>query len=174
MDYIFKPAESNEAEEIFGLYVKRVRWMDEQGIRGWNTTGYLERYPVSYYREQCELGTLYTLRNAADGTLAGAVVLYRSDDRWADKANVPAYYIHNLVAAPGAGGAGARIIEESERIAAAHGKQFIRLDCAEDNAFLNEYYVSKGYVEAGRCEDGPYKGICREKRLSAGTKKSEQ
>ena len=165
IDYVFRAAQSCEVAEIFGLYVERVRWMDENNINQWNTTGYLERYPVSYYKEQCELGTLYILLNANDSKLVGAVVLYQSDDRWLDKADVPAYYIHNLVTAPGVKGAGVRIIEESERLGIEHGKHCMRLDCAEDNIYLNEYYASKGYVEAGRCKDGLYVGIRREKRL---------
>ena len=28
------------------LYVERIKWMDENGIRGWNTTNYLARYPL--------------------------------------------------------------------------------------------------------------------------------
>ena len=41
--------------------------------------------------------------------------------------------------------------------------RFMRLDCAEDNEFLNSYYDSMGYRLAGRCEDGVYIGNKREK-----------
>lgn len=165
MDYIFRPAEINEIEEIFSLYVQRIRWMDEHGIRQWNVTDYMGRYPVSYYQKQCELGALYVLRSVKDNALAGAVVLYQKDIRWHDKPDMPAYYVHNLVSAPGCKGAGARMIAEVERIAVAHGKLYMRLDCAVDNAFLNRYYEAKGYKEAGICEDRLYRGICREKKL---------
>ena len=38
--------EIEEMEEIYNLYVERIKWMDENGIRGWNTTNYLARYPL--------------------------------------------------------------------------------------------------------------------------------
>lgn len=164
-NYTFKLAKKEETKEIFNLYAERVRWMNKHGIRQWNTTGYLERYPLSYFQEQCELGNLYVLRSIEDGSIASAVVLYQSDERWLDKADVPAYYIHNLVAHPDAKGAGARMIAAAEKNAIEHGKHFIRLDCAVDNTFLNQYYASKGYVEAGKCKDGSYLGIRREKKL---------
>lgn len=33
MKYDFAPAASGEIAAVFSLYEKRVRWMDEQGIR---------------------------------------------------------------------------------------------------------------------------------------------
>lgn len=100
-DYIFGPAEKKDIEDIFALYAERVRWMDAHGISQWNVTRYLAHYPLSYYREQCEQGNLYSLRCAGDDLPVGAVVLRQSDERWPDKAGVPAYYIHNLVTRPG-------------------------------------------------------------------------
>lgn len=50
------------------------------------------------------------------------------------------------------------MIADMEKIAIGHGKHFIRLDCTVDNAFLNGYYASMEYVEAGRCEDGNWLG----------------
>lgn len=134
--------------------------MNEQGIRQWNMTRYLDRYPLSYYQEQCDLGNLYVPQCVEDGSSVGAVVLYHSDERWPDKAGVPAYYIHNLVTRPDNKGAGIRMIADMEKIAIGLGKRFIRLDCTVDNVFLNEYYASMEYVEAGRCEDGNWLGIC--------------
>lgn len=58
-NYIFKLAVKEEMEEIFSLYVQRIHWMNEQGIRQWNITRYLDRYPLSYYQEQCDLDNLY-------------------------------------------------------------------------------------------------------------------
>lgn len=165
-DYIFGLAEKKNIEDIFALYAERVRWMDAHGISQWNVTRYLAHYPLSYYREQCEQGNLYSLRCTGDALPVGAVVLRQSDERWPDKAGVPAYYIHNLVTRPGIKGAGAHILAEAERLAVEHGKRFICLDCAADNAALNEYYASKGYAEAGEFVEGSYCGRRREKRLS--------
>ena len=95
MSYTFRAAKPSEIESIFGLYQKRIRWMDEKGIHQWNTTGYLKAYPVDYYIEQQTLGNLYVL--ADNNVIVGAVVLLQEDDRWSDKKDLSAFYVHNLV-----------------------------------------------------------------------------
>ena len=96
-------------------------------------------------------------------------MLLTEDERWADRAAEPAYYVHNLVTSPAVPGAGRRILEEIERLGRDAGKCALRLDCAVDNAFLNAYYESGGYLPCGRCQDGSYCGNRREKRLSGGS-----
>ena len=41
----------------------------------------------------------------------------------------------------------------------------MRLDCAEDNERLKQYYAAQGYRAAGRCREGSYRGILWEKPL---------
>ncbi len=167
LSLILKKAESrNEVEAVFELYRERIAWMNREGIAQWNTTDYLESYPVTYYLDQMEQGNLYVLENDADGTAAGAVVLLPEDERWADRADTQAYYIHNLVTSYREKGLGSILLEEMERIAIEDQKQFLRLDCAVDNRFLNAYYESRGFLPAGTCEDGSYRGNRREKALS--------
>ena len=45
--YTFSPAQPEDLPLIFRLYEQRVNWMDEQGIAQWNTTDYLNTYPLS-------------------------------------------------------------------------------------------------------------------------------
>lgn len=162
-EYIFECAGEDDVEAIFSLYEKRVRWMDEKGIYQWNATDYLSAYPISYYYDCQKNGELYALKSAEDGTVVGAAVIFDEDERWGD--NASAFYIHNLVTDIQKKGIGKCLITEIEKLALCSDKRFVRLDCAEDNEFLNGYYASSGYKEAGRCEDGPYKGIQREKKL---------
>lgn len=151
-------------EEIFDLILRRIAWMDEQGIRQWNTTDYAEVYPREYYREQARLGRLYVLRR--EGRIAGAAVLLEEDKCWKDAAPaVPAYYVHNLVSGLEEKGAGSELLEGIEALARARGKTALRLDCAVDNAPLNRWYEARGFLPAGRCTDGPYVGTLREKVL---------
>lgn len=143
MEYWFELAAPEDVEPVFRLYERRISWMNDKNIRQWNTTGYLDAYPISYYREQQRRGNLCVLRG--EDRLAGAVVLLTEDERWADRAAEPAYYVHNLVTSPAVPGAGRRILEEIERLGKDAGKCALRLDCAVDNAFLNAYYESGGY-----------------------------
>ena len=149
--YALRSARPEEVDEVFSLYEKRVRWMDEKGIRQWNDTDYLNAYPADYYREMRAKDCLYVLTDVATGKITGAAVLLSEDERWAECENEPAFYVHNLAAA--------------EALGQAHGKRYMRLDCAVDSAFLNGYYESLGYRAAGQCEDGPYVGVKRQKEL---------
>ena len=158
-------AREAQLEALFALYVQRIAWMDAQGICQWNKTNYLGRYPLAYYAKHQRMGRLYVLQEAVSGAIAGAMVLLERDPRWPDEDQGSAYYVHNLVTALAAPGAGRQLLREAEHIAQTHGKALVRLDCAVDNAPLNRYYEAQGYVPAGTCVDGPYAGILREKRV---------
>jgi len=84
-EYIFECSGEDDVEAIFSLYEKRVRWMDEKGLKQWNATDYLEIYPAEYYRKQAEKGNLFVLENREDQKLVGAVVLLSEDARWQEK-----------------------------------------------------------------------------------------
>lgn len=163
MSDAFRAAGPDEVESIFLLYKKRIHWMNKKGICQWNTTGYLEAYPVDYYVKQQTTGNLYVLTEG--NTIVGAVVLLQEDIRWPDKEVLSVFYVHNLVTDIGVDGAGKRILMELEKLAFRKGKHAIRLDCAVDNIFLNNYYDSLGYKLVGTCQDGSYIGNRREKHL---------
>ncbi|MGI5064547.1 GNAT family N-acetyltransferase [Treponema putidum] len=163
MVYTFQSAHSAEVEAVFALYEKRIRWMDEVGIRHWNVWDYLTVYPVAYYVTQQTTGNLYALKD--NSCIIGAVVLLEHDNRWTDKADDHAYYIHNLVTDPVVKGAGKIILAEIEKLAICRKKGFLRLDCDSGSTFLNNYYGAKGFVLSGHCKDGAYTGNRREKTL---------
>ena len=158
MKYVLKKAEQTEVEQIFGLYLKRIQWMNDKGIDQWNNNGYLDDYPVTYYYEQQKAGRLYVMKiEEADGTndrIAGAVVLLYE---------VSAYYLHNFVTDLTVKGAGRKIIKAVEALAENDHKEKVCLDCSIDNPFLNQYYESMGDKMAGTCKDGVYEGNRREK-----------
>lgn len=163
--YALRPARPEEIGEIFSLYEKRVHWMDEKGIRQWNDYDYLSVYPADYYREMQEKSRLYVLADAAAGKIASAVVLLPEDERWEEDEEKAAIYVHNLVADTTASGAGRALLTAVEALGRARGKRYMRLDCAADSVFLNDYYEALGYHAIGRCQDGPYVGVKRQKAL---------
>ena len=158
-------ARQDALEEIFARYAARVRWMNEVGIHQWNDTDYLNAYPADYYREMRAKDCLYVLTDVATGKITGAAVLLSEDERWTECEDEPAFYVHNLVTDSSAPGAGRALLAAAEALGQAHGKRYMRLDCAVDSAFLNGYYESLGYRAAGQCEDGPYVGVKRQKEL---------
>lgn len=166
----FRPARIDEAAQAFEIVAARVRWMDENGIRQWNVSGYTQAYPPTYYETLCREGALFVLTDAASDEILCIGALKDKDDYWreyADAGDEAALYLHNFAAKPTACGAGGRFLECAERYALQQGKTVLRLDSAEDNLALARYYEKKGFVPVGKCADGPYySGILRQKRLN--------
>lgn len=48
---IFRRLAVCEAPAMFQLISRRIRWMDENGIRQWNETKYDEAYPLAHYEK---------------------------------------------------------------------------------------------------------------------------
>ena len=163
--YVFRRAEKHEVPAVFALIMARVRWMDEVGIRQWNVTDYAGCYPPAHYEAARRRGDLFVLTD--DAGIAACAVLRQNDERWSDamQAAEPAFYLHHLASRPGAKGAGRVFLQMAEEYALTQGKTRFRLDSADDNAFLADYYTAQGYVPVGKCVDGLYSGILREKLL---------
>ena len=164
MKYAFEKAGEEWIDPVIELIRKRVEWMDEAGIRQWNTTAYLSVYPRSCFEAYVRKGWLYVLKDE-EGRLAAAAALFEHDARWPEKKD-RAFYVHHLAGDPERRGAGSVFLKECEALARRMGKEYIRLDCDTENAFLNRYYESRGYTEEGRCTDGAYTGIRRSKKIT--------
>ncbi len=162
-EYIFREIEKKEVPQMFALIRQRMKWMDEQGIRQWNAVNYDEIYPLEYYEQARQRGEVFVLVERAAGEVCCAAVLKEQDERWADPQ--PAIYVHNFVSAVGQSGLGAAFLRAAEDYAAQRGKAYLRLDSAEDNAALAQYYTAQGFEAVGYCTDGPYQGVLRQKAL---------
>ncbi len=160
--YVLKQLTKKDAPGMFDLIVQRIRWMDENGIRQWNVTHYDKAYPLSHYEEALSRGEGYGLINEA-GEIICAARFIEEDECWEDK--VPALYIHSFASKPGNPGAGAYLLHKAEEYARGLGKMYLRLDSAADNEALSRYYEKQGFMPCGTCEDGPYRGILRQKKL---------
>ena len=165
MSKIFRKGQIADITAAFKLYEDRIRWMDEVNIKQWNTTDYLKYYPMSYFKQQAEIGNFYVIEDTEDGRVIGAVVLLSEDPRWDGCDYADTYYVHNLVTDVTKKGTGRMILSEVERIARGEGKKCVRLDCSVDNEPLNIYYESQGYMPFGEFWDGEYNGLRREKTL---------
>ena len=160
--YFFRKATKQEVSAVFALIMRRVVWMDVVGIQQWNTTKYDERYPPHYYEQLRQKDELFVLEDGTGKILCVGALLHE-DERWPEPAS--SLYLHHLAAELDAKGAGSLFLEEAENYATGQGKQYLRLDSAVGNKTLENYYTSRGYLEAGRCVDGLYEGILRQKRL---------
>ena len=166
--FTFRAAERDEVPAVFDLIMARVRWMDKVGIRQWNVTDYAGCYPPAHYEAARERGDLFVLTD--EEGIAACAVLLQEDERWPEALQAePAFYLHHLASRIGAKGAGRRFLQMAEEYALTQGKTRFRLDSADDNTFLAEYYTAQGYVPVGTCVDGLYTGILREKVLQGGS-----
>lgn len=161
--YIFRMAAQQEIPAVFALIMRRVAWMDQVGIRQWNTTKYDERYPLAYYEQRRQMDELFVLEDGNRILCVGA--LFHEDERWPEPES--AYYLHHLASDVDAKGAGSVFLQKAEAYTASRGKRYLRLDSAVGNHTLEHYYTSRGYVEAGHCKDGLYEGILRQKKLTS-------
>ena len=162
-NYIFRQAKPEEIRAVFDLIMGRVAWMDQVGIRQWNTTKYDQRYPLDYYEMRRQMEELFVLEDTSTGQILSVGALFHEDERWPEPES--AFYLHHLASRVDAKGTGSIFLQMAEDYAACMGKQYMRLDSAVGNKTLEAYYTSRGYVEAGRCTDGLYEGILRQKRL---------
>lgn len=148
---------------MFRMVLERMEWMDRKGIKQWNVTKYDEVYPLSYYEDKRKKGQVYVLEDTEKEQIVCAAVLMEEDARWDD--NPPALYLHNFVSVMGERGVGPVFIHEAEKLAQSMGKEYFRLDSADDNRALESYYDALGFIAVGHCVDGLYSGILREKKL---------
>lgn len=161
--YIFRKAKKQEVPAVFDLIMSRVAWMDRVGIRQWNTTRYDECYPLDYYESRRQKDELFVLEEQPTGRLVCVGALFHEDARWPDPDS--AFYLHHFAAELDAKGIGSVFLQEAEKYTKEQGKTYLRLDSAVGNTVLEDYYTSRGYVEAGRCVDRLYTGILRQKKL---------
>lgn len=161
--YCFRQAKESEIQAIFDLIMGRVAWMDTVGIHQWNATKYDERYPLHYYEQRRKQEELFVLEERASGQIVTVGALFHEDERWPDPAS--AFYLHHLASRVDKKGTASIFLQLAEEYTAGCGKQYLRLDSAVGNKTLEAYYTSRGYVEAGRCTDGMYEGILRQKKL---------
>ena len=162
--YIFRQATQQEIPAVFSLIMGRVAWMDQVGIRQWNATKYDQRYPLDYYESRRRREELFVLEDTQAGRIVCVGALFHEDERWPDPDS--AFYLHHLASAVDAKGTGRIFLQMAEDYTASCGKKYMRLDSAVGNKTLEAYYTSRGYVEAGRCKDGLYEGILRQKKLA--------
>ncbi len=161
-NYSFRQAKPEEIRAVFDLIMGRVAWMDQVGIRQWNTTKYDQRYPLDYYEMRRQMEELFVLTDGAGDILAVGALLHE-DERWPEHDS--AFYLHHLASRVDAKGAGSAFLQMAEDYTAHMGKKYMRLDSAVGNKNLEAYYTSRGYTEAGFCKDGLYEGILRQKEL---------
>ena len=166
MKYKFIHANETMLDSIYNIFEKRIEWMDNVGIKQWNVTNYIETFNKNYLKQQILENNLYVMINNDKNKIVGAIVLHEKDNKWEDNEEHSTYYLHNLVTDVQEKRVGIEILNAVDELARKNNKEKLRLDCAENNEFLNSYYKKAGYFFVGKIEWGSYKGNKREKVLN--------
>ena len=111
-------------------------------------------YPPDDYADMQRRGLLFVL-DGENGALLGAAALLPEDERWNGRPSRRAWYVHNLVTAIGASGAGKAILREARKLASSRSMERMRLDCADGNARLNAWYGEHGLMKLGAARSHP-------------------
>jgi 8-oxo-dGTP diphosphatase len=141
-------ATSRDADAYIDLLEDAARWMDARGIEQWRP-GSMRAQRDAFAAAQAA-GDLYVVRDG-EAVVGGVALRSQPDPSWDDRPERSAWYLGKLVVARDrVGGAlGERILAEAERIAAARGATWLRLDCVASNESLARYYQRLGYYPRG-------------------------
>ena len=91
------------------------------------------------------------------GEVVACATLHDGDfPRWEDD-GLAAYYVHNLASDPLYPGLGGDMLAYCERVAEDTGRKALRLDSIKGNAFLENFYKTRGFMFVKKtCDRGFY------------------
>ncbi len=158
-------AGSADLDDVVAIEEDATRWLRARGI----DPGQPPRPLRDIYADRVARGDVYLAR--LDGAPAAMLTLQWSDrDIWGD---VPddAAYVHGLMVRRAFAGkhVGLGLLRWAGRVAAAAGKDYLRLDCKADNAALRAYYERAGFAYRGDMTRGSYTGSRYEQRVRGDT-----
>lgn len=167
-EYVFRRMTVEEADRAFELVLDRISWMNEKGIKQWNTNHYEEVYPLEHYQLTAQLGNAYLLQDPDDGNMVcfGLIAYEDEEENWDEDAS--ALYLHTFVSDRNYPGAGSVFLEHLEELARQQGLAYLRLDCDKRNRKLQEYYESHEFypVDYFSLGEDIYEGVMMEKELT--------
>jgi len=142
-------ATPSDAEAIVELLDTAARWQKSQGIDLWEPGSFDEDV-----RGTIAAGDLHVAR--LDGAVVGCFMLDEGSSRltrWLTENGrelTPGVVGRLAVAREIAGqGLGLELLAEADRLAAARGIDFLRLECPFDNEELRRYYLEAGFTYCG-------------------------
>jgi ribosomal protein S18 acetylase RimI-like enzyme len=144
-------AEPGDLDRYVGLLEELADWLESRGIKQWprgRVNLNVQYFQGSIARQEVQLAFV-------GDELAGTLRLLMTDPIvWPEFTGNDAVYVYNLGVRRAWAGQqlGGRLLDWSERRAAALGRHFVRLDCMHDNAFLRGYYERKGFVWRGQVD----------------------
>jgi ribosomal protein S18 acetylase RimI-like enzyme len=141
-------ARTDDLPAIAQLLDEAGDWMRRHGI----TDQWPVRFPLSDLAARIDRGELHIAYDHTTPIGTFALDDHADPEFWHDDPNRDiAGYLHRLaVARTHAGqGIGAQLVEHADRLVAAAGRRWLRLDCAKNNTRLHDYYRQLGFTHVG-------------------------
>ncbi len=153
MNYKIEIAKQKDLYYIHKLIFDRCLWFRDNKIKGWDIDDYPDTYNIDYFKKEMQTNKLYILK--IDNEICGCMLLKELDSKyWLD--NRKAYYIHHLTTSINKKGIGKILINFAIEQCKKDDKEFLRLDCYQTSAFLNDYYSKIGFTKVGSGIKGDY------------------
>lgn len=146
LEFLVRFALPNDRFNIHELMVNTALWLKESGSNQWSDI--LHGFDVHNIEQRIKLGEV-AIFETADGKLAGAMIIRKkpSDwdtDLWGDLTTQTAYYLHRIMVNRDFSGISLskQMICYAKKLAFEKAVPFVRLDCIETNATLNQMYTA--------------------------------
>jgi GNAT superfamily N-acetyltransferase len=133
-----------DVDHVLGLINEAARWLLARGIRQWPVDPDLPRETVARQLRQRECYLAWEGDQAV-----GTFSLQLSDPPMWGAQPDDALYLHGLAVRRTHRGLGRHLLSWAERMAAAAGRSYLRLDCMAENPALRAYYERAGYRHRG-------------------------
>ncbi|MFF4344250.1 GNAT family N-acetyltransferase [Kitasatospora sp. NPDC001540] len=146
-DYAVRLASSEDIPALMALRTEAERWLASMGVDQWSDPDLGDRAMQSWL-ERINRGQTWVFTDEHDAVAATVSRGLADTDFWKESDDPSsALYVYKLIVARSAAGQklGARILDWLSVIAAAEGKQFVRLDVWRNNRGLQLYYTKQGF-----------------------------
>jgi ribosomal protein S18 acetylase RimI-like enzyme len=137
-------ARPDDLEAALAIDASAYGWREAMGI----PAGPPPRPLPELFAESIAHGEMYIAR--LESVPAAKIVLQRDDTLWSDMPG-QALYVHGLATHRDfAGkGVGLAVMRWAERVVAAQGGEYLRLDCNANNPGIRAYYERAGFIHRG-------------------------
>lgn len=145
----FMKCEIKDLDEVINLFEERTKWFRENQINQWSK--YLEHHPRKEFEDVIKNGYYFVLKEN-DNIIAGFEI--STDSKYWKDDITKAYYIYKIVTKINYKNIGDLIFMICKNIAKNNNKEFLRLDCLNNNKKLNEIYNKHGFkLKYTGCQD---------------------
>lgn len=137
---VFKRAELDDLDRILEMYLERIQWFREKGIKQWSK--FLEHHPKSEFEKVINNGNYFILEKN-DKIIAGFEL--STDSKYWNDDKTKAFYIYKLVTRAGNKEIGNIVFSICKDLAKTNNKEYLRLDCLSKNQKLNDIYENHNF-----------------------------